>query len=106
MTKLAITNQAYNKELGNAFKALQVKYPELNFKTNYGSHCGRDTFISKCVQKGVDWKTILTWVGQSSFTIMNRYIKVTNQYEQDQMNKAFKSDIAKEQENQSTDSNR
>jgi len=90
MTKLAITNQAYNRELEDLFEVLKVKYPKLNFKTDYGSHCGRDTFISKCVQQGVDWNTILSWVGQSSFAIMKRYIKVTNQYQKTQMNKAFK----------------
>ena len=105
MTKLAITNQAYNKELKEVFKILREKYPKLDFKAKYGTHCGRDTFISKCVQTGVDWNTILTWVGQSSFTIMKRYIKVTNQYQQDQMNKAFKSNATQEEENQSTDSN-
>lgn len=89
MTKLAITNQAYNRELIEVFKVLQEKYPNLNFNTDYGSHCGRDTFISKCVQESVDWNTILTWVGQSSFAIMKRYIKVTNQYQNNQMDKAF-----------------
>ncbi len=89
LTRLAITNQAYNRELENVFKALQKKFPNLNFKTDYGSHCGRDTFISKCVQGGVDWNSILSWVGQSSFAIMRRYIKVTDQYQSDQMNNAF-----------------
>ena len=94
MTKLAITNQAYNRELETVFEELQVKYPKLNFKSDYGSHCGRDTFISKCVQQGVDWNTILSWVGQSSFAIMKRYIKVTSQYQKTQMNKAFKNSKA------------
>ena len=106
MTKLSITNQAYNEELEDVFKVLREKYPELNYKAKYGSHCGRDTFISKCVQNGVDWNTILTWVGQSSFAIMKRYIQVTNKYQQDQMDKAFKGNTTKEQENQSTDPNR
>jgi len=89
MTKLAITNQAYNRELTDLFEIMQEKYPKANFKNDYGSHCGRDTFISTCVQKGVDWKTILKWVGQSSYKIMDRYIKVTDDYQQDQMNGAF-----------------
>jgi hypothetical protein len=89
MTKLVITNQAYNRELVNLFNILKEKYPKLDFRNDYGTHCGRDTFISKCVQQGVDWNTILGWVGQSSFTIMKRYIKVTNQYQSNQMKKAF-----------------
>lgn len=87
MTKLKITNQAYNRELTSIFTIMQDKYPKLNFKNDYGSHCGRDTFITMCVQKGIDWKTILQWVGQSSYSIMNRYIKVTDQYQQEQMKK-------------------
>lgn len=87
MTKMKITNQAYNRELIAIFTIMQDKHPKLNFKNDYGSHCGRDTFITMCVQKGVDWKTILKWVGQSSYRIMDRYIKVTDQYQQEQMNK-------------------
>lgn len=92
MTKLAITNQAYNRELITLFEILQEKYKDLYFKKDYGSHSGRDTFISICVQNGTDWKTILTWVGQSSYKIMDRYIKVTDKYQQEQMNKAFNKD--------------
>jgi len=89
MSKLSITNQAYNRELKDMFGIMQIKYPALNFKDDYGSHCARDTFISTCVQNGVDGKTILLWVGQSSYAIMHRYIKVTDEYQQNQMKKAF-----------------
>ena len=68
---------------------MQIKYPALNFKDDYGSHCAQDTFISTCVQNGVDGKPILQWVGQSSYAIMHRYIKVTDEYQQNQMKKAF-----------------
>ncbi len=88
--KLAITNQAYNRELKEMFLKMQEKYPDLKYKSDYGTHCGRDTFISMCVAKGVDWKTILKWVGQSSYRIMDRYIKLTDEYEKQQMKKVNK----------------
>ena len=71
------------------FEKMQTEKPDLKFKADYGSHCGRDTFISICVQQGVDFKTILTWTGQSSYSILDRYISATNQYKAGQMQKAF-----------------
>lgn len=87
MTKLKITNQVYNRDTQALFSILQDKYPHLDFKIDYTSHCFRDTFITRCVMKGVDWKTILKWVGQSSFKIMDRYIKFTSDYDREQMSK-------------------
>lgn len=71
------------------FKKMQVDKPDLKYRDDYGSHCARDTFISICVQSGVDFKTILTWTGQRSYAIMDRYISTTNQYKSEQMSKAF-----------------
>jgi len=75
MTSLKITNQAYNRELKDMFKIMQKEYPALKYKNDYGTYCSRDTFITRAVQKGANWKDILRWVGQSSYGIMDRYIK-------------------------------
>ncbi len=58
-------------------------------KDNYSSHCARDTFISICVTQGIDFKTILEWTGQTSYTVMDRYIFTTDEYKAGQMSKAF-----------------
>lgn len=86
MKNLDITNQAYNRSLIEMFTILNEKQP-VKFDVNFGTYASRDTFISMCVEKGVDWKTILGWVGQSSYTIMHRYIKTQDEYQQEQMNK-------------------
>jgi integrase len=86
MTTLKITNQAYNKELKEMFNLIRAEKPELKFGV-YGTHSGRDTFITMCVQAGVDWKSILGWVGQSSYAIMDRYIDLNDRYQVEQMEK-------------------
>jgi integrase len=86
---LKIENAPYNRNIKTMFKKMQIKKPELKFRDDYGSHCGRDTFISICVQKGVDFKTILLWTGQTSYTVMDRYIFATDEYKAGQMKKAF-----------------
>ncbi|MBN1969729.1 MAG: phage integrase SAM-like domain-containing protein [Candidatus Delongbacteria bacterium] len=90
MSGLNITNQAYNRDLKDMFLKLIEKYPKLKFKSDYGTHCGRDSFISMCVREKVDWKTILNWVGQSSYAIMDRYIKQTEEYEKREMERVNK----------------
>jgi hypothetical protein len=90
MSRLKITNQAYNRELKDLFKILQEKYPELHYRTDYGTYCSRDTYISMCVQGGANWKDILKWVGQSSYAIMDRYIKTEDRTQMDSVNHIFK----------------
>jgi hypothetical protein len=89
MTSLDITNQAYNRELKDMFKILLEKYPSLDFKTNYGTYCSRDTFITLAVQNGANWKDILRWVGQSSYTIMDRYIKTEDKHQEKKVKNIF-----------------
>ena len=86
---LKIENAPYNRNIKAMFKKMQVDKPESKFRNDYGSHCGRDTFVSICVQKGVDFKTILLWTGQTSYTVMDRYIFATDEYKAGQMKKAF-----------------
>jgi hypothetical protein len=88
-SSLKIENAPYNRNIKEMFQKMQEKYPDMKFKADYGSHNGRDTFISIAVQSGVDFKTILLWTAQSSYSILDRYIKTTNEYKADQMRKAF-----------------
>jgi integrase len=88
-TSLKIANQPYNRNIEDMLKVMQEKYPDLNFKTDHRSHCGRDTFITNAVMAKVDWKTILTWVGQKSYTIMDRYIGISDDYSDSEMTKVF-----------------
>lgn len=68
------------------FDEMREKHPELKYGV-YGTHSGRDTFITRCVQAGVDWKSILGWTGQSSYAIMDRYIDLNDDYQKEQMEK-------------------
>ena len=88
-SSLKIENAPYNRNIKAMFVVMQEKYPEMKFQSNYGSHNARDTFISIAVQAGVDFKTILTWTGQSSYSIMDRYISITDKYKVAQMKKVF-----------------
>ena len=88
-SSLRIENAPYNRNIKAMFEKLQPDKPDLKYRTDYGSHCARDTFISICVQKGVDFKTILLWTGQKSYSIMDRYIFTTDEYKASQMLKAF-----------------
>jgi integrase len=86
-----ITNQAYNRGIEDLLKILAEKeeYKDLKFKTDHTSHNFRDTFISLAVIKSVNWKSILKWVGQSSYSIMDRYIHLTKPFEESEMKKMF-----------------
>jgi integrase len=88
-TSLYITNQVYNRELKQLFPIMVKEYPDLNYKLDYGTHCGRDTFITLAVLAGTNWKSILAWVGQSSFKIMNRYISILPKYQENEMKNVF-----------------
>jgi len=35
-------------------------------------------------------EVILTWTGQGSYSVMQRYIKVQDEYKKSEMNRAFK----------------
>lgn len=89
MRKLKIQNQPYNREIKNMFTVLRTAYPKLNYKSNYTSYTARDTFITLAVSGGTNWKAILKWVGQSSYTIMDRYISLESRDQENQMKKSF-----------------
>ena len=78
---LKISNQKYNANLKEMFKKLKWE--------KRTSHNGRDTFVSICIQKRVPVEVILKWTGQSSYSILQRYIKVDDSYKRQEMQKAF-----------------
>ena len=84
-----MTNQSFNRVIKEIFELLATKeeYKDLKFKTDHTSHNFRDTFISLAVTKGVNWKSILKWVGQSSYSVMDRYIHLTKPFEESEMKK-------------------
>lgn len=87
-SSLHIQNQPYNRNLIEIFKIMREKYPDLEFG-EYSSHDGRDTFISLAVEKRVDFKTILEWTAQSSYNIMDRYIKTSEKHKIQLMNETW-----------------
>lgn len=91
MTVLKITNQVYNRQIKAMFEVINKKMKEdkieVAFRTDFGSHSGRDTFITMCINSNVDWKTILGWVGQSSYKIIARYYGLNDKYQEEKMKK-------------------
>lgn len=88
----SMQNQPYNRAIKDMFTFLS-KLPEcskLHFKTNHTSHNGRDFFITQAVQSGVNFKSILTWVGHSSYAILDRYIKPDEDFHYKEMQKMSK----------------
>jgi hypothetical protein len=84
-------NQPYNRAITELLKLVVAKeeYKHLKFKTDHTSHNFRDTFISQAVTKGVNWKSILKWAGQSSYKIMDRYIHLSKPFEESEMKKLY-----------------
>jgi hypothetical protein len=85
-------NQPYNRAIKSMLESLAQKEEckTLEFKTNHTTHNFRDTFISQAVQSGVNFKSILQWVGQSSYEIMDRYIHLLPEFNRREMRKLFK----------------
>lgn len=85
-------NQPYNRVIKEVLVQLAKKeeYKKLKFNTDHTSHNFRDTFISLAVAKGVNWKSILKWVGQSSYKIMDRYIHLSRPFDKSEMKKLYK----------------
>ncbi len=79
------SNQKYNDYILIVIEKLSERFPEAKFREKYTSHNLRDTFISLAVQKDVNFKSILLWVGQSSFAVMDRYIELTTDFNRQEM---------------------
>ena len=58
-SSLYIANQPYNREIKDMFQVMVKEYPDMKYRTDYRSHSCRDTYISICVEAGVNWKSIL-----------------------------------------------
>lgn len=88
--------QPYNRYILEVIEKLIEAYPEAKFRTKYSSHNMRDTFISIAVQKEVNFKSILKWVGQSSYSVMDRYIELSDEFSEAEMAKtSSKPDFSK-----------
>ena len=83
------TNQTYNRYIDDIFDIMREKYTDEGF-TTYDSHNFRDTFISNAVQAKINWKSILQWVGQTSYKIMDRYIHLSPEFDKSEMEKMYK----------------
>ena len=79
--------QPYNRSVLTVFEKLREIYPDAGFRAKYSSHNFRDTFISIAVQRGVNFKSILKWVGQSSYAIMDRYVELSDEFNAVEMEK-------------------
>jgi len=88
-SQMKISYQPYMQQIQEIFYEVREKYPELQIG-RYSTHSGRDTYISICVQNKASMKNILTWVGQSSYRIMDRYIKLTPESQKAEVNSVFK----------------
>ena len=82
-------NQPYNRGIEEVFNILRPKYTKLEYGT-YTSHNFRDTFITNCVEAKINWKSIIKWVGHTTYNMMNRYIHLSPEFETTEMNKMFK----------------
>jgi site-specific recombinase XerD len=85
-------NQPYNRAIKSMLESLALKEEckILKFKTNHTTHNFRDTFISQAVQSGINFKSILQWVGQSSYAIMDRYIHLSPEFNRREMIKLYR----------------
>ena len=76
-----ISNQKYNQNLKVMFGGLGMPL--------HTSHEARDSFISICIYNKVSVPIILSWTGQSSYSVMKRYIKLDDMQLKDEMNRVF-----------------
>ena len=76
-----ITNQKYNENLKLMFESLNMPV--------HSSHHGRDTFVSICILRKVSVPIILSWTGQSSYSILARYIKLDDVQKKSEMIRVF-----------------
>ena len=81
------SNQKYNDYIQIVIDKLREKFPDANFREKYTSHNFRDTFISIAVQKNVSLNSILLWVGQSSYAVMDRYVELRDDFNRQEMTK-------------------
>lgn len=83
-----LSNQKYNDKIEVYINALKKKYKnEFANVDQITSHNFRDTFISIAVEKQVNFESIMKWVGISSFDILKRYIKTSDEFAKNEMKK-------------------
>ena len=92
---MKISYSPYRRQIKEIIDKVREKYPKLQYG-HYSTHSGRDTYISICVQNGASMKNILTWVGQSSYRIVDRYIKLTPESQKAEVNSVFSIPLKKQ----------
>jgi site-specific recombinase XerD len=95
MSKIRMTNQAYNKHLKKLFKLLSFdqivsvkKYAGLAEPTIHeypkhqllSSHNARDTFITLAIKSGIDIPSIMEMTGHTKYETMRKYIKLDDEH--------------------------
>jgi integrase len=105
---LEISNQKYNDAIKELFRELGVNrkldirdYVNSNDYSDFekrfdidleacgymvekwmlmSSHNGRDTFITRCIEQGIDIETIMNFTGQTKYEMMRKYISTSTEY--------------------------
>jgi len=84
-----ISHQKYNPKIIEVLKALKNKYPDAGFTSDYTSHNMRDTFISICVKRNVNLKTVMDWAGLRKFETLEHYIDLDDDFIEAEMKKTI-----------------
>ena len=84
-----ISHQKYNPKIIEVLQALKNKYPDAGFTSDYTSHNMRDTFISICVKRNVNLKTVMVWAGLKKFETLEHYIDLDDDFIEAEMKKTI-----------------
>ena len=84
-----ISHQKYNPKIIEVLKALKNIYPDAGFTSDYTSHNMRDTFISICVKRNVNLKTVMVWAGLRKFETLEHYIDLDDDFIEAEMKKTI-----------------
>lgn len=103
--KIAYKKYTYYKKIGDDFKALpkdppkdwNTKFKSYYYKAliadkEYNQHMLRHTFATRCIECGVDYKTLSEILGHADITVtLNTYCDVIGQFKKEQFSKINKS---------------
>lgn len=89
-TKIYTTsNQKYDDYIQEMIDILREKEPNMNFPPKFTSHNCRDTFISIGIKRGVNFKSMLLWVGQKKYETLAVYIDLDDDFQREEMEKTI-----------------
>jgi integrase len=84
-TSLYISNQKYNDGLERMFNNLNEVDEYKKMFDVYTTHDARDTFITTCIESGIDIPSLLAMCGQESYEVMKRYFKKSQEHAKEKM---------------------